>query len=98
MFERFTEKARRTIFFARYEAAQVRSPIIDTEHLLLGLIREEKNIFVSFLNVGAAEEIQREIHALPPNPQPSETSVDLPLSDECKRVLAYASEEAEVLH
>lgn len=99
MFERFTEKARRTIFFARYEAAQVRSPSIETEHLLLGLMHEEKNIFISFLKVGAAEEIKREIYAqTPPSPQPASTSVDLPLSNECKRVLAFAAEEAEVLH
>lgn len=37
MFERFTEKARRVIFFARCEASQYGSPFIETEHLLLGL-------------------------------------------------------------
>src|SRR5207302_765294 len=42
MFERYTEKARRVIFFARYEASQFGSPCIETEHLLLGLLREEK--------------------------------------------------------
>ena len=42
MFERYTEKARRVIFCARYEASELGSPVIDTEHLLLGLIREEK--------------------------------------------------------
>src|SRR6202167_4294064 len=42
MFERYTEKARRVIFFARYEASQFGSPYIGTEHLLLGLLREEK--------------------------------------------------------
>ena len=36
MFERYTEKARRVIFFARYEASQFGSPYIETEHLLLG--------------------------------------------------------------
>ena len=35
MFERYTEKARRVIFFARYEASQFGSPYIETEHLLL---------------------------------------------------------------
>jgi hypothetical protein len=35
MFERYTEKARRTIFFARNEASQFGSPTIETEHLLL---------------------------------------------------------------
>ena len=41
MFERFTEKARRAIFFARYEASQYGSKIIETEHLLLGILRED---------------------------------------------------------
>ncbi len=44
MFERYTEKARRTIFFARYEASVVGSPYIETEHLLLGLLRESSGI------------------------------------------------------
>ena len=45
MFERYTEKARRTVFFARYEASQFGSPVIDTEHLLLGLLREDKTVY-----------------------------------------------------
>ena len=36
MFERYSEKARRVIFFARYEASQLGSRQIDAEHLLLG--------------------------------------------------------------
>jgi hypothetical protein len=43
MFERYTEKARRVIFFARYEASTFRSTEIGTEHLLLGLLREPKS-------------------------------------------------------
>ena len=42
MFERFTEKARRVIFFARFEASQYGSPYIESEHLLLGLAREDE--------------------------------------------------------
>ena len=42
MFERYSEKARRVIFFARYEASQFGSPVIGAEHLLLGLVRGEK--------------------------------------------------------
>jgi ATP-dependent Clp protease ATP-binding subunit ClpA len=44
MFERYTEKARRCIFFARYEASQFGSPTIDTEHLLLGILREDRSL------------------------------------------------------
>jgi ATP-dependent Clp protease ATP-binding subunit ClpC len=39
MFERYTESARRTLFFARYEASQLGSASIESEQLLLGLIR-----------------------------------------------------------
>ena len=49
MFERYTEKARRVIFFARYEASQFGSPYIETEHLLLGLLREDKALTNRFL-------------------------------------------------
>jgi len=48
MFERYTEKARRVIFFARYEASQFGSPYIETEHLLLGLLREDKALTNAF--------------------------------------------------
>jgi ATP-dependent Clp protease ATP-binding subunit ClpC len=41
MFERYTERARRAIFFARYEASNYGSRYIETEHLLLGLLRED---------------------------------------------------------
>ena len=49
MFERYTEKARRVIFFARYEAAAYGSPYIETEHLLLGLLRETTEVFRGLL-------------------------------------------------
>jgi len=41
MFEVYNEKARRVIFFARFEASQYDSRSIETEHLLLGLLRED---------------------------------------------------------
>src|ERR671939_2133810 len=50
MFERYTEKARRVIFFARDEASQFGSPCIETEHLLLGLLREEKSFAADILH------------------------------------------------
>jgi hypothetical protein len=49
MFERYTEKARRVIFFARYEASQFGSPYIESEHLLLGIVREDKTLTNRFL-------------------------------------------------
>src|SRR5215813_7600748 len=99
MFERYTERARRVIFFARYEASQFGSMTIETEHLLLGLIREDKNLINRFLqNHSSIDSIRKEIEARIPIHERVPTSVDLPLSLECRRILAYAAEEAERLN
>ena len=98
MFERYTEKARRIIFFARYEASQFGSPYIETEHLLLGLLREDKALTNRFLRSHASvESIRKQIEGHTSIREKVSTSVDLPLSNESKRVLAYAAEEAERL-
>src|SRR5881296_3705170 len=99
MFERYTERARRVIFFARYEASQFGSTTIETEHLLLGLIREDKNLTNRFLrNHSSIESIRKEIEGRTFIREKVSTSIDLPLSNECKRILAYAAEEAERLN
>src|SRR6204780_751595 len=98
MFERYTEKARRVIFFARYEASQFGSPYIETEHLLLGLLREDKALTNRFLRSHASvESIRKQIEGHTTIREKVSTSVDLPLSNEGKRVLASAAEEAERL-
>ena len=98
MFERYTEKARRIIFFARYAASQFGSPYIETEHLLLGLLREDKRLTNLFLRSHVSvEAIRQKIEAHTVIREKVSTSVDLPLSNECKRVLVHASDEAEHL-
>jgi ATP-dependent Clp protease ATP-binding subunit ClpC len=98
MFERYTEKARRVIFFARYEASQFGQPYIETEHLLLGILREDKALGKRFLRrLIPVEKIRQEIEAHAPAREKTSTSVDLPLSNESKRVMAYTAEEAERL-
>jgi len=98
MFERYTEKARRVIFFARYEASQFGSSLIEPEHLLLGLLREDKALTNRFLrSQTSVESIRKQIEAQTTLREKILTSVDLPLSNESKRILAYAAEEAERL-
>src|SRR5450432_3256642 len=98
VFERYTEKARRVIFFARYEASQYGSPYIETEHLLLGLMREDKALANRFLRQqGSIESIRKEIEARITIRERISTSVEVPLSAECKRILNMAGEEAERL-
>ena len=97
MFERYTEGARRVIFFARYEASQTGSPYIETPHLLLGLLRQGAQLFRQ-LGITAAEPVAEECRkAVGVGRTKLSTSVDLPLSNESKKVLAWAADEAERL-
>jgi len=96
MFERYTERARRVIFFARYEASNVGNTTIETEHLLLGLMREDIGLVKRFFPA-SIKTIHDEITDQMTVRERISTSVDLPLSIECKRILAYAAEEAEMM-
>ncbi|MGH9388791.1 MAG: Clp protease N-terminal domain-containing protein, partial [Vicinamibacteria bacterium] len=99
MFERYTERAKRVIFFARYEAAQLGSNSIETEHLLLGLIREGKGLTSRIFAKShlSMESIRKEIEGRIVIRDQVSTSVEIPLSPESKRVLTFAAEEAERL-
>ncbi len=101
MFEKYNEKARRALFFARYEASKLGSRVIESEHILLGVLREGeetiKEIFSRF-NV-KAEQIRREVEGDRLFVDRISSSAELPLSEESKKILAYAAHEAEsMLH
>ena len=96
MFERFTEKARRVIFYARYDASQYGSRYIETEHLLLGLLREDHNTAQVLLpNLPSKEQIRQQIESKITHRERISTSVEVPLTKHSKRVLNIAAEEAE---
>lgn len=98
MFERYTERARRSIFFARYEASTLGTQEITGEELLLGILREDKTVAIQ-LNPGAAEAIRKELEQLaPPKEERLPTSVDMPIGEGVQRALACAAEEAEAMH
>ena len=98
MFERFTDSARRALFFARYEASEFGSPSIETEHMLLGLVRDEHGVVHRILQRAqiGAEVIRDEIAARVPKPAEKIASpVEIPFSAEMKRVLMNTAEEAD---
>lgn len=99
MFERYTEKARRVIFFARYEASQFGASQIEAEHILLGLIREDKNLTYRFFHRSRAtvESIRREIEGRTILHERIPNNIDLPLATASKHVLAFSAEESERL-
>jgi ATP-dependent Clp protease ATP-binding subunit ClpA len=97
-FQAYTEEARRAIFFARYEASQFGSPYIESEHFLLGLLREDKTyLALTFLSLPDLDSLRAEIKSRTLTRKDVSSSVDLPLSNECRRALAYGAEEAERL-
>jgi ATP-dependent Clp protease ATP-binding subunit ClpC len=98
VFERYTEKARRTIFFARYEAGSYGSPHIETEHLLAGLLRADTLLARSILQrPGAGESIRKELGTKRTDRKSIPSNVEIPLSGESRYVLRFAAKAAAKL-
>ena len=100
MFERYTERAKRVLFFARYEAIEIGSPTIETEHILLGLIREGRGRACRIL--ASLEEwplgLRREIEARTVTREKDPRApIHIPFSAEVTRVLPFAELEADGL-
>jgi len=99
MFEKFTEKAKRVLFLARYEASQMGSRVIGTEHLLLGLLKEGEEITRELFQRSniAVDMLRAELEEIGPSREKLSTSVEIPFSEETKKALTYAEEEANRL-
>ena len=100
MFERYTERSRRVIFFARYEALQYGSQVIAPEHILLGLMREDKTIsarFFPFRHSLTVDAVRREVEERIVLRERIPQSAELHLAPETKRILYYAAEESRQL-
>ena len=88
-FDVYDLRARRVIFFARYEASVYGSSQIDVPHLILGLMREDEAL---------TDELRRKIESdtnLTANER-IPTSVEMPLSERAKAVLVKAEESANL--
>jgi uncharacterized protein (TIGR02246 family) len=98
MFERYTRNARRVIFFARYEASQYGNAYIETEYMLLGLLREDPFLIRKCLKPSPqGTEIRAEIEKHITRHERISTSVEVPLTDESKKMLELAAEESKRL-
>jgi uncharacterized protein (TIGR03435 family) len=99
MFERYTEQARRALFFARYEAFQLGSPYIETEHLLLALFREHDSLTARVFARArlSLEVIRRQVEARTSRHARVSEASEVPFSTEAKRALDYAAQEGERL-
>ena len=98
MFERLTQTAVRTLFFARQETSELGGTSIEPEHLLLALLRADKGPIPHVLGVVAElsyTDARAKVRAYWSERQQVPTSVDLPLSDQTQRILDFATEEAD---
>jgi hypothetical protein len=92
MFERFTEKARRVLFFGRYVASKNGAAVIEPQHLLLGVMRENNSVTEMF---PVLTTLRNELEQAMEQSVPVTGSADLPMSHSSKRALAFGAEEAE---
>jgi ATP-dependent Clp protease ATP-binding subunit ClpC len=99
VFEKFSDSARRVLFYARYEASQTGSPHIGTEHLLLGLLKETEDVVREIFArcKVSIPELQAEVEAQIQRGDKVSTSDELPLHESCKKALHFALDEAKKL-
>ncbi|MGC1455268.1 MAG: ATP-dependent Clp protease ATP-binding subunit [Nitrospirota bacterium] len=99
MFEKFTERGRKVIVYAREEAERLQNDYLGTEHVLLGTLREEDGIPVAVLRkMGIdVDQIRTEVERNLPSSGNTLTFGDIPFTPRAKKVLEYAVEEARLL-
>lgn len=98
MWQRFTERARKVVFFAQEESQRFGDGYVSTEHLLLGLCRELGSTateVIAALGVSLTE-IRAEIESHLPRSE-SRSGQDMTLTPRAKRVIDLAYEEARNL-
>jgi len=99
MWQRFTERTRRVIFFAQEEAARLGENYVGTEHLLLGLVRESDSVAARILErlgvslVRIRQEIERQVTR-----GDGRLGQEMQLTPRAKRVIDLAYEEARQLN
>jgi hypothetical protein len=101
MWQRFTERARRVVFFAQEEAARLGENYVGTEHLLLGLVREDDSVAARILvdHLGIAlGKIRADIEAQVTKGPGHQLGQDMQLTPRAKRVIDLAYEEARQLN
>ncbi|MBI5188551.1 MAG: ATP-dependent Clp protease ATP-binding subunit [Nitrospirae bacterium] len=99
MFEKFTERGRKVIIYAKEEAEKRQNDYLGTEHLLLAILREEDGLSVVILRkMGlTTEEIRMEIERNLPSGSNILTFGDIPFTPRAKKVLEFSVEEARLL-
>lgn len=95
MFERFTERARQVVVLTQEEARGLRHNYIGTEHLLLGLLREEEGIAARVLDALGVDVVRTRVQVVRIVPRGDEVvSGQIPFTPRAKKCLELALREA----
>ncbi|OYT69965.1 MAG: ATP-dependent Clp protease ATP-binding subunit ClpC [Armatimonadetes bacterium CP1_7O] len=99
MWQRFTERARKVIFYAQEEAQRLGESQVSTEHLLLGLVRESDSVAARILDrMGVSlQRIRNEIERYATRSE-ARLGAEMQLSPRAKRVIDLAYDEARQLN
>ncbi|HYG76777.1 MAG TPA: ATP-dependent Clp protease ATP-binding subunit, partial [Planctomycetota bacterium] len=99
MFDRFTDRARKVMSFARQEAERFNHDYIGTEHVLLGLVKEGSGVAANVLeNLDVdLEKVRLEVEKLVKPAPDVVTMGQLPFTPRAKKVLEFAIDEARAL-
>jgi ATP-dependent Clp protease ATP-binding subunit ClpC len=97
VFERYTSRAKRVLFFARYEASQRGHGTIEPEHILLGQVREDKGEAKGVLVGLDIQRVVSDIERGLSHREAVSPTVEIPFSESAKRVLELAVREADAL-
>lgn len=99
MFEKFTERGRKIIIYAKEEAERRTNDYLGTEHLLLAMLREEDSVPLTILKkMGLSiDEVKFEVEKNLPVGGNLLTFGDIPFTPRAKKVLELAIEEARLL-
>ena len=99
MFEKFTERGRKVIIYAKEEAEKRQNDYLGTEHLLLAVLKEDDGLPIAILKrIGITpEEVRLEIERNLPQGTNLMTFGDIPFTPRAKKVLELAVEEARLL-
>ncbi|MBE0427670.1 MAG: ATP-dependent Clp protease ATP-binding subunit [Nitrospirae bacterium] len=99
MFEKFTERGRKIIIYAKEEAEKRQNDYLGTEHLLIAVLKEEDGLPVAILKrMGITpEEVRLEIERNLPQGTNIMTFGDIPFTPRAKKVLELAVEEARLI-
>jgi ATP-dependent Clp protease ATP-binding subunit ClpC len=100
MFELFTDRARRVVLYSREEAERLLHPYIDTEHLLVGVLKEKNNLIIEIFSKKGVniQSLISDIQNMTSEGRSLTIKGSLPFSPLAKSALEFAMEECRILN